>query len=617
MRRVSTCLFVILTFIFTASGQELQDRLQKALEARDSIALNSAQESVQTPLDSGVFLYFQGRLQSRLGDNKRAVESVEKSLTYFDLKNSPDYLISANNYLTYLESIIGNWDRAMFFGQEALKAAETVQDTNRIAYALGDIAIVFHDMEDYSNGVAYAKRGFNLLKNYRDPNPRTQGFVTNSLAINFDDWDKPDSALFYHYENLKLLEVVDSTTMTNTFNNIGNTLLKQKDFAEAEKWINVSLKYNYLRDEPYKMAANYTNLANIAYNLDNFSKAEVMLDSAKKYVDLSGSREKVRDYLWEQYRFQKRKGDLNKAMAFLEDYSELKDSIFKDERVQMIGELQTKYEVSKKETELAQSRADLAETDLLVKNRNNQLLLLLILILIVLGISFFIYYRQKNKTLHLEQEAKLQAILAEQETQNRLLEQRNRISSDLHDNIGAQLTFIVSSLDNLKFVDLPKEKFNSKLDQISAFTVETVNELRDTIWAMNKESISVEDLEVRLNTLISKAKVSCPNIDFELIVDEGLSKEKELNSMEGVNYYRIAQEALNNAVKHSGANKIWIELASENSHVKLSVKDNGQGISGKESKGNGMHTMKNRAERIGRKFSLDSRPEAGTQVCIS
>ncbi len=617
MRRVSTCLIIILAFVFNSSAQELNDLLDEALESRDTIALKATQELIQTALDSGIYLYYQGRIQSRLGDNSKAVGSVEAAVQYFDIDNSPDYLISANNYLTYLESIIGNWDRAMFFGQEALKAAETVQDTNRIAYALGDIGIVFHDMEDYPNGVEYAKRGFDLLQNYHDPDPRTQGFVTNSLAINFDDWDKPDSALYYHYENLKLLSVVDSATMTNTFNNIGNTLLKQKNFGEAEKWIKVSLKYNYIRDEPYKMAANYTNLANISYNLNNFSKAEVMLDSAKKYVDLSGSREKVRDYLWEQYRFQKRKGDLTTAMAYLEDYSELKDSIFKEERVQTIGELQTKYEVSQKETELAQSRAELAESDLMVKNRNNQLLLLLILTLIVLGIAFFIFYRQKNKTLHLEQEAKLQAILAEQETQKRLLEQRNRISSDLHDNIGAQLTFIVSSLDNLKFVDLPKEKFNSKLDQVSAFTVETVNELRDTIWAMNKESISVEDLEVRLNTLISKAQTSCPNIDFELQVDEGLSREKELNSMEGVNYYRIAQEALNNAVKHSKASKIWIELASENSHVKLSVKDNGQGISEKESKGNGMHTMKNRAERIGRKLTLASEPKLGTQVCIS
>ena len=78
--------------------------------------------------------------------------------------------------------------------------------------------------------------------------------------------------------------------------------------------------------------------------------------------------------------------------------------------------------------------------------------------------------------------------MAKIETQNKLQEQRLRISRDLHDNIGAQLTFIISSIDNLKFgfTDI-SEKLGSKLSNISSFTQQTIYELRDTIWAMNKE----------------------------------------------------------------------------------------------------------------------------------
>lgn len=283
----------------------------------------------------------------------------------------------------------------------------------------------------------------------------------------------------------------------------------------------------------------------------------------------------------------------------------------------MIGEIQTLYEVETKERELAESRAALAENELIVKNRNNQLLLLLLALLIILSSSFFIYYRQKNKNLQLEQEAKLQAIYAEQETQKMLAEQRNLISSDLHDNIGAQLTFIVSSLNQLKFLNLEKEQLSEKIDRISGFTVETVNELRDTIWAMNKDAISVEDLQVRLAGLIQKAQASCPQIQFELKIDTGVTLQFQLNSLEGVNLYRIAQEALNNAIRHAGASRIAIFITKGNEgSIGLSVRDNGNGFDEKNLPGNGMNTMRTRAERIGKELKIESELGKGTYIFV-
>jgi signal transduction histidine kinase len=237
-------------------------------------------------------------------------------------------------------------------------------------------------------------------------------------------------------------------------------------------------------------------------------------------------------------------------------------------------------------------------------------------LLVILGSSFFIYYRQKNKNLQLKQESKFQAIYAEQETQKRLSEQRNRISSDLHDNIGAQLTFIISSLNRLKFISLSPAQLSEKIDHISGFTVDTVNELRDTIWAMNKDAISVEDLQVRLAGLIQKAKDSCPQTQFELKIDDGVTLHHQLNSLEGVNLYRIAQEALNNAIKHAEASQIEIFITQENGTICLSVMDNGKGFDQKSLPGNGMNTMRTRAERIGKELKIESQVGLGTLISV-
>lgn len=66
-------------------------------------------------------------------------------------------------------------------------------------------------------------------------------------------------------------------------------------------------------------------------------------------------------------------------------------------------------------------------------------------------IGFLVYNQQKLKNRQLHKENELRDALIQIETQNRLQEQRLRISRDLRDNIGAQLTFIISSIDNLKY----------------------------------------------------------------------------------------------------------------------------------------------------------------------
>lgn len=611
-------LSLIFSLINTISfSQDLRKRLGRTYSNPDSVDIifELEKKNLQTANDSGIYYFFVAEKYNRAFENELAHKTFLKSASLLDPKLSNDLISLCYIRLNRLEATSGNWDQALFYSQKGLENATFGLDSNYMGYALLDISVVYHDMEDYARGVEYGKKAHELLTHFTKANPTFVAFSLNAIGINFDDWGKPDSALYYHYKIFDNIDKIDSSRITFTFNNIGNTLLKQEKYNEAESWIKTAVSLNRKDQDQYSLAANYTNLATIAYKLRDFSKAEIMMDSAYKYVEESQSTEKMRDYLEEQYRFHKAKGELNAAMDYLEQYSTLKDSIFKDERVKMLGELEAKYQVQTKERELAESRAALVENELLVKNRNNQILLLVVFLLIILGVAFFIYYRQKTKNRHLEQEAKLQQIYAEQETQKQLHEQRNRISSDLHDNIGAQLTFIVSSLDNLKFFELSKEKMASKIDQISAFTVETVNELRDTIWAMNKDNISLGDLQTRLAGLIAKAKSACPQINFELEIPDDLEMDLLLNSMEGVNYYRVAQEALNNAIKHSNADQIKIVFSRNKNHVRVCIEDNGKGID-QAGIGNGLGNMRNRAERIGRELKIDSELGQGTQVCI-
>ena len=196
-------------------------------------------------------------------------------------------------------------------------------------------------------------------------------------------------------------------------------------------------------------------------------------------------------------------------------------------------------------------------------------------------------------------------------------EQRLRISRDLHDNIGSQLTFIISSIDNLKYVTKDaNQKLKEKLSTISSFTSDTIYQLRDTIWAMNKSEITVEDLHARILSFVEKAKIASQNIEFE--ITDNIDKNESFSSLVGMNIFRVIQEAINNALKYAEATKIEIKLQKINNLFEAVVKDNGVGFNIKSVElGNGLSNMEKRMSEIEGKIKINSEVEKGTEIQIT
>lgn len=237
-------------------------------------------------------------------------------------------------------------------------------------------------------------------------------------------------------------------------------------------------------------------------------------------------------------------------------------------------------------------------------------------------IAFLIYRQQKLKNTQQAQEHELKSAILLIQNQNKLQEQRLNISRDLHDNIGSQLTFIISSVDNIKHAfEITNEKLDNKLSNISSFAREKIVELRDTIWAMNTNEISFEDLENRINNYIEKAKEAKGQISFSVAIDEELKTQK-LTSVQGMNVYRTIQEAVNNSIKYANPSVIIINARQLENQLKITIQDNGIGFDVSEKMaekltmaGNGLKNMQKRIEEIGGKFYLYSSDE-GTRIEI-
>src|SRR5690554_4932433 len=138
---------------------------------------------------------------------------------------------------------------------------------------------------------------------------------------------------------------------------------------------------------------------------------------------------------------------------------------------------------------------------------------------------------------------------------------------------------------------------------------------------MNKADISVEDLQARISNFIEKANDSS-EVDFQFHVDESLLNNCLFTSVEGMNIYRVIQEAVNNAIKHSSASQIQVSLSKNlvstekpNYSYKIEIVDNGKGFDVQEVKmGNGIENIKKRAKDLNGKIELVSHKEQGTTV---
>ena len=628
-----TILTVLFMFTFVISFSQVKyELLEKAIKSKDSsdFYFKKFKKTATNPSKIAAYL----SCKTEYFDLKTQYDSaifygliaIEKTKKINDLKTLYQlYYTVALNYRRQ-----GQYEKGQEYILNGMTIAEKNKEIDYIIKYNTFLSLNYHDFESYEKGVFYGKKTIKLLDLHKKYTLEDRRYALNAIAINYDDWNKPDSALFYHYKVVKLAKGVDLLKIDQTYNNIGNTLLKQKQFSTARKWL---LKSNNATDFKfagktkdikfnYQKSTVINNLANIAYELGEYSQAEKLFDSSYHYSTMSKNAEKMRDYYYHRAMFNKKRHNFEEAVHYQDDYIKLRDSIFDGNRAKIFDELEAKYQSEKKEKELLQFKNRNIQNELQIKKKNSLFIISSIVALGFLIIGFLIYRQQKLKNQQQSQEFELMSAIEKIESQNKLQEQRLSISRDLHDNIGSQLTFIISSVDNVKYgFDIQNEKLESKLTGISSFAKDTIVELRDTVWAMNSNEISFEDLEIRISNFIEKAKISKENISFSFAIEDVL-KTKKLTSVEGMNIYRTIQEAINNSLKYANADIISVNIKRESGKSKIIISDNGQGFDVSELmasdlaiKGNGLNNMKKRIEEIGGTFDLLS-SESGTRIEI-
>jgi len=203
----------------------------------------------------------------------------------------------------------------------------------------------------------------------------------------------------------------------------------------------------------------------------------------------------------------------------------------------------------------------------------------------------------------------------EKEIQEISEREKRRIGQDLHDGLGQSLTGIAC------MAKVIEQKLGARglaegaeVQKITAMVNETIAQARDLARGLCPVELEDNGLEAALTELASticRAGVNC-----ELLMGE----EGEVHdNAAAVHLYRIAQEAVNNAIRHGRARNITISLGTQNGQAELAVRDDGEGFPklASKPKGMGLRVMNYRASMIGAAVSIGPGPGGGTVVrCV-
>lgn len=489
----------------------------------------------------------------------------------------------------------GRYDASVDAYLQAIRLFEALDMRQELAQAYGDLGYQMK-RRDLERARIWMRQGIAIAERH---NFQT---VLSALYDNYGVLQEmsaaPDSARHFYRKALDLKTALNDTIgIPFSLNNLAGIFAAEGDFARAGELLTRSDRYRNREPGTYGRLINSVQWGDLYFHSGRLDSAEARY---RRTITMPGADEQnyLVSYCYNQLTaLYEQRGDFRRAFENQKRFSAYRDSLVNVQTHARIAALEIEYETEKKDRLIAQNQLQIAA-------RDRQVILLAgaVIILAIAGMGIYRFQRLKRRQIRSELE--LRNRLKQAEFEQHIADEKLRISRELHDNIGAQLTFLIGSLDNLAY-RAPAGDLGERLATVSGFGRDTLNELRHTVWAMKHEGEGFAALAMKLNELKRQFAETGQPLDLE--IDPTLAASTTLSSIQMLNLFRIAQEAVQNAVKHAGATRIRVGLAQVEGGFRLTVSDDGGGfdVAAVDHVG-GLTNMRQRCLEAGGEFGMRS-----------
>ena len=524
--------------------------------------------------------------------------------------------MTANIGISY--SYLGKFNEALQQFFKAIDICEDIGDKLRKAKILAVIAGTYNNMAKsvqqdstlLQKSVGYALQSLELARELKDSMLICDNLV--NIANTYNNLEDIKAAKPYAYEGNTLSKEMGLIPQyTQSLSVLSKIARKENNVPLAIQYGEeaVSLQRQSggalgLVNSLKELALNYEAADLNTQALNTISEAEDIAKSNNMNYVLDGIFINKANYLYNYNKYKE-------AFEYLMMGHNLADSLRGIELKTQINILEKKYETAKKEQEILK---------LNTKQKHNRWIIYgLLLILSALSIIGYIWYKNTTyKTRIIEQEKeqlkneqKIQATASIIKGQE---EERYRLARDLHDGLGGMLSGLKYTLNNMgENVVLSGANVKAFDDALSMLD-QAIAEMRKVAHNMMPESLLKFGLDETLKDFVSKLNASLPlKVHYQ-----SYNYRKEDQSLE-INLYRIIQEVINNAVKHSQATDLFIQMDYNEDTINLTLEDNGKGFDisnlNKRS-GIGLKNISDRVDYLNGKLEINSAPDKGTLIVI-
>lgn len=504
--------------------------------------------------DDALLHYEQGKAAYCAGDYEKALNYYLKSIRYYENEDIP-LTITIYNLIGTLHKKQGDYGLASNYFKTGLRLSKDLNHLEGLGNSLNNLGLLSLQKGNIDSALVLFRR---------------------STAYKISAFDT--LGLSYNYDNL-----------AQAF-----SILERKD--SAYKYFELAIEFKNLSKERTGKAIVQNNFAEQLLKEHKLDKAEELFREALLVAKDIGFKDLEDHILLKLSELYEKRGQAALALKTYKSHIDLKDSLFNIERVQVISEIETKYETEKKEQALLTKTEELIYMQIIV-----------VVLIAVFLLTMTIIFLQKNRTklkqeraLEVERakmkQAQIEAAISSQE------KERKRFARDLHDGFGQLISVLNLNLATLQNQPAKRQEV---FDNSTEILDQMYKELKDICFNLMPETLIKNGIVDATQEFADRVNAA----DKIQIETNFFGLEERLTDVQEISLYRITQEWVNNVIKYSDAQNITIQLTKDEEELNLLIEDNGMGFDKSKltrGSGNGWKNLNSRANLIKGELELDT-----------
>lgn len=561
--------------------------------------------------DSGLFNYYNQAMYNRAayrGDFNLAKRLSDTAMTLVQDPARKRYRLLMNFSRALLYQLQEQNDSAIVYYLSALDNQPFTKDSSRTPNIQNNLAILFHFQQRDDLAVDYQLKSMRFAVNEADTGKIIGSYVN---LYGFEAARKDTATAFAYLAKGIALAARPKVWRQEAelYKNAGEYYLAKHRPDSARQCFYRYYDLTKTLYPPAYLAQPLIGLAQTDWLAGNLPATERQLAEVARLTNTDSLPMLDRqNYYQTRYRLLKQTNRPASALTALEKYN-VAVAEFKDgEKNQRLVQYDEKVRALREEKQNA-------ERQLAISQKNGIITVLLVgcLLLTVVAVLLVLYWR-KRKMLESEKLTKLELEAEWAQLKSRMaaqLEERNRISQELHDELGATLTSISLASELLKQnarTDSPEVRI------IARASSEMTTRMNEIVWSLNANNDNVQ-------SLVAYVRKFCADFlgeaGIQMVFNENIADpDRELKGLIRRSVYHSVKEAVNNVVKHAEASRVELTIETMENELRILIRDNGKGMPDTVANrwSNGLRNMKKNIETI--KGQINWVTEDGTAVHI-